>query len=122
MPTQMLRQVGMAAPIRTAAPPVCSPSPPLTLGLHPLAVPQDDAQELRSKLERTRATLEGLKAAQHEYVQSAKKVKRAERKLADQQAADKVGAGARPGCTCAHWRAGHMGQGHGWWAAKSPAA
>ena len=56
-----------------------------------LALMQAEAEELRAELEKMRISLEGLKAAQNEYVQSAKKVQRAERKLADRQAAGKVG-------------------------------
>ena len=63
--------------------------PPLRCVLPSL---QAEAEELRAELERMRTSLDGLKAAQNEYVQSAKKVQRAERKLADRQAG-KVGGG-----------------------------
>lgn len=60
----------------------------------PTAHPQAEAEELRAELERMRTSLDGLKAAQNEYVKSAKKVQRVERKLADRQAAGKVGGGS----------------------------
>lgn len=58
--------------------------------------PQAEAEQLRAELERYRTSLDGLKAAQNEYVQSAKKVQRAERKLADRQTG-KVGNGGGAG-------------------------
>lgn len=67
--------------------------PPLRCVLPSL---QAEAEELRAELERMRTSLDGLKAAQNEYVQSAKKVQRAERKLADRQAG-KVGGASRRG-------------------------
>lgn len=65
-----------------------------THALYRTTHPQAEAEELRAELERMRTSLDGLKAAQNEYVKSAKKVQRVERKLADRQAAGKVGGGS----------------------------
>lgn len=87
-----------------------------THALYRTTHPQAEAEELRAELERMRTSLDGLKAAQNEYVKSAKKVQRVERKLADRQAAGKVGGGSlRP--------ADMMGEvGRQWAAAVKPLA